>query len=309
MLYIMSMNTVHLPSVDLNLLVALDALLLEASVTRAAKRVGITQSAMSHALARLRELFRDPLLVRTPKGMTPTTRAMGLIEPIRHALGEIERAIAERPTFEPSTARRTFTLAMQDYGELLLLPPLLSRLGTAAPAVDLIARPVSDDAALMLEEGSVELAVGPLIPERVGVFRQRLFEERFVCVVREGHPLVRGRMTLDRFVSLPHLLIAPRGHGRGAVDAALAKLGRERRVALMVPHFLVAPHIVAQSDLCLTVAARIARTFASMLPLRIVEPPIELPGFTMWQGWHERWSHDPGHSWLRGVLAQLSRTI
>jgi len=309
MLVIMAMNHVHLPSVDLNLLVALDSLLAEASVTRAAKRVGITQSAMSHSLGRLRELFRDPLLVRTKTGMTPTVRAKALVDPIRRALDEIERAIAERPTFEPSTARRTFTIATQDYGEALILPALLARIRSEAPFVDLVARPLADDGIAMLEDDSAEIVLGPTIPDQAGIYCQRLFNERFVCLVREDHPRVRGRMTLDKFVSLPHMLIAPRGRGRGPVDEALSKLGRERRIAVLVPHFLVAPHIVAQTDLCLTLPERIARQFVSMLPLRILDPPIELSGFTVWQGWHERWSRDPGHLWLRSLFVEVSRAI
>jgi len=298
-----------LASIDLNLLVALDALLTEGNVTRAAARIGRTQSAMSHALARLRELFDDPLLIRTPQGMLPTPRAQQLIEPIRRSLGDIERAIAARPEFDPRVSRRRFTLVMSDYNELVVLPHLLARLSEEAPGIDLVVQSILNGAERALEAGEVDLAVVLAHKPLPGIYRQPLFKDRFVCMVRDGHPTVKRKLTLDQYLDLSHVLIAPRGSAGGFVDNALAAQGLQRRIAVQVPHFLIAPLIVAQSNLCLTLAERLARSFAEMLPLKIVPPPLEVPGFTMVQIWHERHHLDPGHAWMRGLLAEISRAL
>ncbi|WP_437677091.1 LysR family transcriptional regulator [Sorangium sp. So ce131] len=301
------MHTMHLASIDLNLLVVFDALLAEGSVTRAAARVGLSQSAMSHALGRLRALVDDPVLVRTPRGMTPTPRAQELIGPVRAALAEIEANVVRRARFEPTTARRAFTLATADYVELVLMPRLVQKLFSDAPHVDLIARSYDEDMFGSMETGKLDLAIGlfPSVP--AGFYRQRLLEERFVCVVRKDHPAVRSKLTLKTYASLPHALISPRGEAGGQVDEVLAKQGLSRRVALRIPHFLVAPLIVAQTDLVLTVPARVARVFADMEALRVMKPPVELGGFALDQVWHERQAKDEAHTWLRGLFADIAR--
>lgn len=299
----------RLSATDLNLLVALDALVAEGNVTRAAERVGLTQPAMSHALARLRKLFGDPLLVRTPQGMLPTPRALDLVVPIRRALGDIDGALRQQPAFDPRAATRIFTLACVDFGSLVIVPPLLARLRVDAPGVDLLVRPLrSDEIERQLAEGQVDLAIGVVHgEEEAWMVRQRLFEDRFVCVVRADHPTVRGALTIEQFVALDHALISPRGRQGGFVDRALAAQGRRRRVVLTIPHFLAAPIVVAGSDLILTVPERIARAFAKMLPLRIVEPPLAVEGFDVIQYWHERQARDPAHVWLRGLVAEVGR--
>ena len=229
--------------------------------------------------------------------------------PIRRALGDIDGALRQQPAFEPREAERVFTLACVDFGSLVIVPPLLARLRAEAPGVDLVVRQLrSEEIERQLAEGQVDLAVGVLYgqdePWMVG---QRLFEERFVCVVRADHPTVRGPLTLDQFVALDHALISPRGRQGGFVDRALARHGRTRRVALTVPHFLAAPIVVAGSDLILTVPERIARAFAKMLPLQIVEPPLEVEGFAVTQYWHERQARDPAHVWFRGLVVEVGR--
>ncbi|WP_437762155.1 LysR family transcriptional regulator [Sorangium sp. So ce281] len=301
------MHSVHLASIDLNLLVVLDALLAEGNVTRAAARVGLSQSAMSHALGRLRVLIDDPVLVRTPRGMIPTPRAQELIGPIREALAKIEATVARSPRFEPATARRSFTVATVDYVELILLPRLVQKLVSEAPFIDLVARPYDSEMWSAMETGKVDLAIGLLPALPAGFYRQRLIEERYMCVVRRSHPAVRGKLTLKTYTSLPHALISPRGEGGGRVDEVLAERGLSRRVALQIPHFLVAAHIVAQTDLVLTVPARIARVFAEMEELHVMKPPVELGGFSVDQVWHERHAKDPAHTWLRGVFAEIAR--
>jgi DNA-binding transcriptional LysR family regulator len=302
------MHGMNLQGLDLNLLRLLDALLAERHLTRAAKRVGLSQPAMSHGLARLRKHLGDPLFVRTRQGLEPTDRAARLGPPLRDALASIERALAG-DTFDPATARRTFSLATADYGAFVLLPRLLERLGRLAPGVDLWTRTIADDAVAQLAAGEADatLAVPTLRGGGTVIHSRVLYEERFVCVVREGHPKVKKRLDLDTWASLPHAFVAPGGKPGGVVDDVLAQHGRQRRVACAVPHFLLAPHVVASSDLVLTVGARVAEAFAKVLPLRVVEAPVALPGFRMSLAWHERQHRDPAQRWFRALVAEAAK--
>lgn len=304
------MHEVHLGGIDLNLLVALDALLAERSVTRAALRIGLSQSAMSHALARIRELLGDAVLVRTAEGMVPTARAERIGPAVRRALAEISSALAGDAPFDPATSRRTFTLAAADYAQMALLPPLLARLAKIAPGVDLWVKSVPEDLGIALA-GDVDLVITPARSRdtAAGIAHERLFDERFVCVVRRGHPAAKKRMTLDRFVALPHALVAPMGTRASFVDDALAALGKQRRIACAVPHFLVAPHLIASSDMVLTLGERVARSFAAQLDLVLLTPPLELGGITVSQIWHERSAGDPGHAWLRSLLREVAAAL
>ena len=308
------MHPVHLESLDLNLLVALRALLAERHVTRAAARVGLSQPAMSHALARLRDLLGDPLLVRTPSGMRPTARAEAMTLPLERALEDLGRALASPAPFEPQKATRKFRIATNDYMELVLFPRLLARVWAEAPNVDIRLVNLVGDGSGELAEGRIDLAMGVVArfggPAPAGALRtQRLLSDRFVCVVREGHPVVKKRLSMSDFIALPHALVAPRGDSGGVVDTALARLGKKRRVAVEVPHFLVAPHIVRETDLVLTLAERIAKTLAPLLGLRQMAPPLELEGFSMTMVWHERQHADPAHEWLRGVVKSTAKAL
>jgi DNA-binding transcriptional LysR family regulator len=311
MTYIAAMNEVHLGALDLNLLVTLDALLVERNVTRAASRIGITQSAASHALARLRALTGDELLVRGSGGMTPTTRAEELAAPVRRVLADIAQMLAPARTFDPATATMRFAIGTTDYAELVMLPRLVARLAREAPGVELRARNIGADAAGALAAGELDVALSPTRPadERSGIHARKLFDETFVCVVREGHPLARKRLTLARFAAASHALISPRGEEGGFVDDALARRGLRRRVAVAVPHFLVAPYVVASSDLVLTLARRVADLLAAPLRLAVLAPPPELgvTGFTVSAMWHDRTHDDPARRWLREVLVQEAR--
>lgn len=302
----------NLSSVDLNLLVALDALLAERSVSRAALRLGLSQPATSHALARLRAHFGDPLFVRTPEGMVPTPRAMAVAEPLRVAL-EAARAAFEGPRkFEPSRAERLFRLSVADGMAALLLPTLVERVSQQAPSVDLALSPVAQIDAVdrMLLDGALDAALVPTTFERAGIQRRLLWKERFVCVLRAGHPLSRRRsLSLDEWLALRHLLVAPRGAPGSIVDDALAAKGRRRRVALQVPQFLLAPTVIERSDLAWTAPARVAEALASRFELVIKPLPIELEGFSVFLRWHERFDRDEGHRWLRAKLIEASRSL
>lgn len=306
----MTMSAPRLSTTDLNLLVAFDALVAEGNVTRAAERVGLTQPAMSHALGRLRKLVGDPLFVRSPQGMVPTPRALELVDPVRRALGEIDRALHQAPRFEPQKARRPFTLSCVDFGSLVVVPPLLSRLRAEAPGADLIVRQLRmETIERQLVDGEVDVAAGVLAEGEPWMVTRRIFSDGFVCVARRGHPLVTGPLSLDQFLALDHALISPRGKRGGVVDSALSRLGKKRRVALMIPHFLAAPIVIARSDLVLTLPERIARAFVEMLPLTMVPPPIELEGFSVSAFWHERQAHDPAHAWFRNLVVEVCKGV
>jgi len=309
------MHDVHssrgLGQLDLNLLVVLESLLDTRSVTATAERIGLTQSATSHALARLRSTLGDPLFVRSRSGLVPTERATALAAPLTDALERLRRAVAPPPAFDPGTAKRRFQVRTADYAELVLLPGLVARLAATAPGVDLWLATLDEDPIDLLARGHIDLFIGPVHPQyaRADVRERRLFDEHFVCLVREGHPAAAKRWSLAQFAALDHAFIAPRGRPGGAVDDLLAEHGLSRRIALALPHFLVAPFVIANTDLVLTVPERVARTFAAFLPLRIVDPPAAFPGFTMSLMWHERQHHDPAHAWFRDELVAVAEAL
>lgn len=302
------MPPTDLSRLDLNLMVALDALLHTRSATRAAARLGVTQSAASHALKRLRELFGDPLLVRTAEGLSPTARAQALEAPLREALGRLRDLVAQPRPFEPAHAKRTFRVAAADYGGFVLLPELIRRLAVEAPEVNvLVVSAAVEDVERLLVSGDVEAVIG--VSRRgdsaAAIRERRLFEERFVVVARQGHPAVQGSISLDDYARLPHAFVAPRGTLGGVVDDVLDGLGLSRRVAVAVPQFLLVPHLVASSDLLVTLGERLALAYAKLLPLQVVAPPVPIPSFINTLRWHDRWHGDPGHAWFRGVLAEI----
>jgi DNA-binding transcriptional LysR family regulator len=300
----------NLYNFELNLLVAFDALLEERSVTDAAERLGLSQPAMSNALARLRRLIGDPLFVRTSEGMAPTPRAQEIAEPIRQALNHIQHALQQQRAFTPAAAERTFTLATTDYAELVLLPRLMEKLAMDAPGVNLTVVAVGSAVPKAgLESGRIDVALGRFREVPPGVRAQTLFHERFVCVVRTDHPDVGKQLTLKQFTTLPHVLVSTQGTSPGVVDEALARQGLQRRVALWAPHFLIIPIVVAQTNLIATLSERVARFFAEFLPLRILTAPVRLSPYPVSQLWHERTHHDPAQQWLRGLLAELGESV
>lgn len=291
-----------LSGIDLNLLVVLRALLTERHVTRAAARVGLSQSATSHALARLRELYADPLLVRSGRTLALTPRAARLLPALERGLGELEGAVAGEPEFDPATARRMFTLGISDYLQALVMGPLLRRLAVRAPGVDLCVV-VFPNLRELLDTGAIDLAVSVPSSELRGASHQPLFDESFVCMVRRGHPHIKRAPSLELYLAQRHLVIAPTGTPGSLIDTVLAQRGLERRIALRVTNFLIAPVVVCETDLINTMPARLARHLAKTYPLRLWPPPLELPTFEYGMYWHPRLEHDPAQRWLREFTA------
>jgi DNA-binding transcriptional LysR family regulator len=305
------MRDLELASFNLNLLLALDALLGERSVTGAARRVRLTPSAMSHSLAELREVLGDPLLVRTGRGMVLTPRAEALVGPLHKVLVDAERVLRGGGTFEPGTARREFVIAAPDFLATMLLPSLLATAEREAPRVAFEVVPSTRRGnAWLLESGDLDLALGAVVDEAPGIRRMDLCTEGFACAARKGHPRIDGKLDLDLYVETPHLVIAL-GDDRGPtwIDEALAKLGTRRRVTARVRYFMSAPLVIARSDLLMTGPSMLIRYFAELVPLQVLEPPIDLPTYPEEAYWHERFDDDPAHAWLRQLVKTTARAF
>jgi DNA-binding transcriptional LysR family regulator len=303
-------GAVNLRAMNLNLLLVLDALLEERHVSRAAQRLGLSQPAVSNALAQLRTLLGDPLLVRSGGGMIPTERARALAGPLHAAIAALEGALAPPEAFDPARAERTFTLAASDFVEFVLLPKLLARLAREAPGVRLQLRAWPHNRIPpTLETGEVDLMMGFLGDVPPAHRSERLFGDEFVCIVRKDHPRVRRRLTLATYTALSHVLVTPESGAPGVVDVELAKMGLSRTVGLRISHFLMVPTIVATTDFVAAVSRRVAEEAAKWLPLRVLDPPLPLPRGAVAQAWHERTHASAPHAWLRKVVAEIAATV
>lgn len=300
------MNSVQLRSLDLNLLVVLHQLLRSESATKAAERLGLTPSAVSHALRRLRDELGDPLFVREGHKLVPTARASALADPLQRVLGEIERLLAGDAPLEPATLARTFTIGATDYAQLVLLPRLLGRLAEEAPKVELQILSPGNAVDALVRERHLDLALGTFFSPLPGLYSSHLFEERFVVLARRGHPLLRRGLNLERYAAADHVLVAPRATPGSVVDRALATQQLERRVVVRTPHFAVAAHLVAESDALATVPERAAAVLAPPFDLVVREPPLEVPGFRFGVLYGELDRYDPAHTWFRGLLAEVA---
>jgi len=302
---------VDLADVNLNLLVALDALLHERSVTGAAQRTHVTPSAMSHSLAELRELLGDQLLVRTGRGMALTPRADALVVPVHRLLLDAQSIVRDGASFDPSTAERKFVIAAPDFLGTLLAPELVGAIARDAPGVSIELVPSARRGnAWLLETGELDLALGAIVAEASGIRRVDLCTEGFACAARVGHPAIDGELDLDTYAATPHVLITLGDDARPTwIDEELARLGRTRRVALRVRHFMAAPLVVARTDLVLTGPSMLIRYFAEHHPLQVLAPPIALPTYPEEMYWHERFDADPAHRWLRELLRRITRPL
>jgi DNA-binding transcriptional LysR family regulator len=296
----------ELRDIDLNLLVVFNQLLTERKVSAVAERLGLSQPAVSNALRRLRALLDDPLFVRTGRGMEPTPFALQLAEPVAYALGTLHHALNQPQRFDPATSQRSFTLAMTDIGEIYFLPVLMEALARAAPGVRIST--VRDTGARLrdeMESGAVDLAIGLLPALQAGFFQRRLFRQRYVCLLRRGHPAAAQPLTLAHFSALDHVVVISGGTGHSEVDAMLERAGVERRVRLVVPHFIAVGHILHSTDMIATVPERFATRCAEPFDLVALPHPANLPEIAINLFWHERYHRDPASRWLRERLVEL----
>ena len=295
---------------DLNLLVVFDALITEQHLTRASERVGLSQPATSNALARLRKLTQDELFVRTKGRFQPTPVAIALAQQIQPALQQIDAALVQTKPFDPATSDRIFSLGMSDYTAFLILPELLKTLKSLAPKIAVQVRTGERDRLLkLLDEGKGDGRCG-VFPENIPWHQsQKLFEETFVCVCRQDHPQIGSEISLLQYSEAEHLLVSVAGDRSGRIDRILQQQGLSRHVSVAVPHFLVAPFILAQTDLIAMLAKRVAERFAQRQALKLLPSPVALSGFSVVMRCHQSSQSHAEQVWLRSQIDAISRTL
>lgn len=291
----------RIDGIDLALMGALDALLTERHVTRAAQRLGITQSSMSHHLGRLREALGDPLLVRVGRAMVLTPRAEAMAAPLRGALAELRRVVAEAGAFDARTATRSFTVACPD---LLapVIPELLAAVTAEAPGVRLRVVTAAGELPALLAGGGCDLALGASPDEAPGVVRRSLGAVGWCVLARKGHPVTRGRFTAAAWGRYPHVVVGTGSAAPNRVGAAIERAGVTRTVGVTVPTFLAAPWVVARSEMLFTAPRALVTEVAEALGLAVLTTPVELPTIGVAALWHERMQADAGHRWFRERL-------
>ncbi|OXJ13618.1 LysR family transcriptional regulator [Burkholderia sp. AU6039] len=300
------MTKSHPVVTDLNLLRVFLAISELRSLTAAGERLGLTQPAVSHALRRLRNLFDDPLFVRTPSGMAPTDAARQLHGPLTRAFGIIDLAVQQVAHFDPATASRTFRISMSDMSEFYFLPPLLARLAEIAPGIRVdITSAAVDAVGAAMRSGEIDLALGYVPDPGPGCVSETLFSDEHVCMVRAGHPLRKRAPTQEDLAALRYVYASSNATGHRMVEKWLDELHVERTVVLRLPHFIVAPEIVQHTDLAILFPRSVAERFNRgrafrIFPLPFVLPPIEIQMHT-----HVQFSTDPGIAWLRAVIYEM----
>lgn len=298
--------------IDLNLLVAFDALMNERNVTRAAVRVGVSQPAMSAALSRLRKLLGDPLFLRGSGGLLPTQRARDLAEPLSQALAQIEATLVNKAEFVPANASLVWNLGLQDYPSFVLLPPLLDTLARQAPGIALNVRAFNDrnHAVDLLDAGVIDAAVGVPPTQAEGrIFTRPLLSDEFVTLLARNNPAARRGMSMKSFLSLPHVLVSPEGDRHGIVDQALAQVGKVRKLGLTLPQMFAVPGVVARTHMTATVLKRFALSSECAADLLLFPPPLTLPAITFHLTWHRRNDASLAQMWLRDLIASTAALL
>jgi DNA-binding transcriptional LysR family regulator len=290
---------------DLELLLVFDEIFKTGNVTRAADNLGLPQSSVSLALAKLRGHFNDQLFSRTSKGMVPTPRAQNAIGDVRRAIMALQHALADQPVFDPAASTRRFTVCMTDISEIVLLPRILNHLRAVAPGIHLEIARISPDTPAELADGTVDLAVGFMPHLEAGFYQQKLFDQHFVCLVAKHHPRVGDALTVAQLRQEGHVRVRTSGTGHAIVDKILAREEIERNVVVNLPSFLGVASIVAQTELLAIVPERYASVVAASEAVRFLPIPVELPSYQVKQHWHERYHADVSNRWLRQMVAAL----
>ncbi|HXP86754.1 MAG TPA: LysR family transcriptional regulator [Bryobacteraceae bacterium] len=294
-------------NIDLRLLEIIRELHRTGSVSHAAQNLGLSQSAVSMSLARLRKHFNDPLFVRTSRGMEPTPYAEGLIAELIKATEILESAMDRRLHFDPLTSDRMFHLISTDIAQFTILPPLVKRLALTAPRVRINLRQLTELAPRLLESGEADLAIG-LIPQMgAGFCQQRLFTNQFMCAMRTGHPRIKDKLTLEQFQSESHLSVTTLGTGYESLEKALETQKVRRHIAMRVPSYLGVGAVITDTDYLVIVPGRFGRILASTGDLKLLPLPFSFPSYHVTQNWHERYTQDPAQQWLRSLLANTFR--
>lgn len=287
------------------MLAIFDAIEQERNITLAANRVGLSQPAMSNALARLRQIFDDPLFVRAGHKMQPTPFAERLADPIRQSCVLITHTLGMENTFRPGTSTRKFSLYMTDIGEVVNLPVILHHLQKVAPQITVkVASILQRDLHDAMAVGEVDIALGPFPSLKAGFFEQRLYSDTFVCIARSDHPQIHNALNQKQFCRIPHVIVESAGH-EGAFEGILKRQKVARNVAATVPHFMALPIIIGNSDLIATIPLRAARAFSPLAKIKFLRAPIKLQSYDIKQHWHERFHQDPANQWMRSVIAEL----
>ena len=304
----MTISHRDLAGIDLNLLVALDALLTEKSVTRAAQQVGIGQSAMSSSLARLRKLLGDELLTRVPDGMALTPRAMALVEPTRASLRQFQSIVLRENAFDPRSVERTFTVAVPGSVEMLFGPRLFAAILRQAPGIRLTFRVFDYDTVLKdLDVDRLDLAIGLVTEGGLQHKVRPLHGFGYMCLYNDELLRVGTPISLEDYLRFPHVMTSMTGTERGAVDEALSRVGRTRRLAATTPRFMTVPFLVKEAPVVTTMVAEIAMVVADKLGLTTSPVPVAVDDFTISMLWHASYDHDPAHRWLRGIVGEVAR--
>jgi DNA-binding transcriptional LysR family regulator len=303
-------HVADLATLDLNLLRVFDAVARERHVTRAAEKLNLSQPAVSNALTRLRAALGDELFLRRPGGVEPTALALSLTGPVAEVLDRLRQTLAVNAPFDPATTERVFTVAFSEYAESVLAPALLEAMGRQAPHALLAIRHADRTNALeLLDSGEAEMAVA-VLPEPPALYtRVLLLPEVFVTVMRPGHELATGEMTLQRFTSVPHLLHSPNGSRDGALDGPLRAAGFPRRLGAVVAHLGAVPEILARTEMVMTLSSRLAQKLAAAHGLVLRPCPVEIEHLRLSLVFHRRFEADAGHAWLRRLLLAVARDV
>ena len=298
----------HIRRIDLNLFVVFDAIYTEGGITRASEKLNLTQPAISHALARLRERFGDPLFEREGRAMVPTPMARNLVGPVRRSLRELEILLGDIDRFDPATTERRFTLGVRDVLEATLLPPLMQAVMTQAPKVEVAAvRPDRRQLEAELAGGTLDVAIDILLPLSDAISRRQLELDRLVVLARADHPQVKKALDLETYLRLDHVRVSSRRSGLGIEDFELSRLGRNRRVRLRCQHYFAACRVVAQTDLLLTMPERYARIANQQFGNRMLPLPLDIPGLDAYLYWHTNVENEPANRWLRERILETIR--
>jgi DNA-binding transcriptional LysR family regulator len=295
-------------NLDIRVLAVLRELHRTASVSHAAQNLGLSQSAVSMSLARLRRHFNDLLFVRTSRGMEPTPYAEGLLRELKEASEKLESVLGRRPTFDPATADRMFHLVTADLSQITILPPLAKRLADIAPSVRIDLKFLSADLPRLLESGEADLAVANIPQLGAGFCQQRFFASQYHCAVRKGHPRVKGALTLDQFQTESHISVTTYGIGYESLERALRAKRVRRNIGMRLPSFFGISEILAATDYLAVVPGWFSRILAEDRNLRVCPLPFAISGYEVTLNWHERYTRDPGHQWFRSVVQGLFHT-